>query len=446
MTDNLAQATNGGSAGGRSLADLNEALEWNPEQLPSLAAWLEGTPSGYSYHSYLLPKRSGNGFRQIDAPNEDLKKLQRTIYKYLLHDEAIPTAATGFVVRRSIVDNAKPHVGKQVVINVDLKDFFPSIKEDRVQHYWEGAGWGHDAALVLTRICCYEKRLPQGAPTSPALSNVVNRFLDSSLDKLARKLGGQYSRYADDLTFSFEGEFGPKQRKLIPELRRILGRDGYTIQEKKLRIQRSHQRQSVTGLVVNEGLRLPRHLRRKIRALQHLRDSCRLDPAAEKQLRGYETFQDMVERQDDANPTTQKAKLLRAGLDGAGFERLKKILAKKAYTHPVDSKVYFRDLVRNAGAELALPENWSNEIGDPWVGDTNKDAITFLDWAISHGVIPGQRISLLKRLLLDVVYKGLGDDDRQALDEILRLRQQSIPDSAQERPHHDADPAAFGRL
>ena len=443
MTDSLTQATNAGSAGGRSLADLNEALEWNPEQLPSLAAWLDGTPSGYSYHSYPLPKRSGNGFRQIDAPNEDLKKLQRTIYKYLLHDEAIPTAATGFVVRRSIVDNAKPHVGKQVVINVDLKDFFPSIKEDRVRQYWEGAGWGHDAALgVDTDLLLRRTLCPKARRTSPALSNVVNRFLDSSLEKFARKLGGEYSRYADDLTFSFEGEFGPKQRKLIPELRRILGRDGYTIQEKKLRIQRSHQRQSVTGLVVNEGIRLPRHFRRKIRALQHLRDSGRLDAKSERQLRGYETFQAMVEREDDASPTTQRAKLHRAGLDGAGFERLKKILAKKAYTHPVDSKVYFRDLVRDAGAKLALPENWTNEIGDPWVGDTNKDARTFLDWAISHGVIPGQRISLLKGLLLDVAHDGLGSEEQQTLDEILRGRRQSMPDSAQEGPHHDTDPVA----
>jgi hypothetical protein len=184
-----------------------------------------------------------------------------------------------------------------VVMNVDLKDFFDNTKSHRVFRYWVGEGWSHEAALTLTNICCLDGRLPQGAPTSPALSNLVNRYLDSRLEKLARTLGGRYTRYADDITISFQAKFGPKQRKLIPKLREILSQEGYAVQEqKKVRIQRAHQKQTTTGLIVNSHVNLPRATRRKIRAMQHRQRLGKLSESEEARLAGYEALVHMVEK------------------------------------------------------------------------------------------------------------------------------------------------------
>ncbi len=281
---------------GRSLASLNEVLERAPEELAALQLWLNGIPVGYGYRTFKIRKKGKGGFRIIDAPNPMLLMLQKSIYQHLLKGEAIPTAANGFVVGRSIAHNARPHVNQAVVINVDLKDFFHSISANRVYQYWRYCGWGDDAVEVLTRICCYRGRLPQGAPTSPALSNVVNRFLDQRLESLARGLGGRYTRYADDITFSFGLKFDAKQRKLIPKLRSILAEEGYEIQEKKrVRVQRSHQRQTVTGLVVNQRMNIPRTTRQKIRSWQYKRSKGLLQDKKDlARLAGYEALLHMI--------------------------------------------------------------------------------------------------------------------------------------------------------
>jgi hypothetical protein len=284
-----------------------------------LRGWLTSSPPwarGYDYLRFNIPKRRG-GTRLIEAPGDKLKALQRRVLHRLLAPLPAHPAATGFVRRRSIVDNARPHAGQGVVINLDLADFFPTITAERVAQVFRGLGWDEEAATILSRICTSEGRLPQGAPTSPALSNLVCRRLDVRLSKLVARLGGHYTRYADDITVSLPafgrnkrlrpwskrgpGRPRPKprpKRSLLTLVRTIIEAEGFRIQmKKKVRVLRRHQCQTATGLVLNDRVNLPRATRRLIRAMQHHERLGRLDDAGLRRLRGLEALLGMVERQ-----------------------------------------------------------------------------------------------------------------------------------------------------
>lgn len=296
-----------------------------------LRMWLKGSPNAaYSYLRFTIPKRRG-GERTIDAPSDDLKSLQRRVLRKLLNPLPVHPAATGFVRRRSIVDNARPHARRGTVMNLDLADFFHSIPAARVETVWRSLGWNRESARILTNICTHEERLPQGAPTSPAISNLVCRKLDARLSALAKnmhqsepnyqgliikagKAEASYTRYADDITFSFE-RFGWNKRRsrktgnAIPArppasisrsiqrtIEAIIEGEGFRIQRKKrVRIQRAHQRQTATGLVVNAQVNLPREVRRRIRAMQHRLRLGQLAPREQRELAGWESMQRMVE-------------------------------------------------------------------------------------------------------------------------------------------------------
>lgn len=301
----------------RTVADLAQWLDM-PEA--ELREWLGSRPMwarGYEYTCFTLPKRRG-GARTIEAPNDKLKTLQRRVLRRLLNPLPMHPAATGFIRGRSIVDNARPHVGSGVVINLDLADFFPTITIERVAALFRALGWDADSATILSRICTNDGRLPQGAPTSPAISNLVCRKLDERLSALAEKFDGEYTRYADDITISLPGLGRNKRlrphkgksrpgwsrpvksptRSLLTWIRRIIEEEGFRIQmKKKVHIQRPHQRQTATGLVVNHTINLPRVTRRRIRAMQHRARLGQLDLAAQKQLRGYEALLSMIEQQ-----------------------------------------------------------------------------------------------------------------------------------------------------
>ena len=288
--------------GGRTPAELAKWL-----QLPEaeLREWLPGKPTGasgsrYTYNQFTIPKRRG-GIREIAAPSDDLKALQRRVLRLLLNPLPVHPAATGFVSGRSIVHNARSHTGQGVVINIDLRDFFPGITAERVDQAFQALGWGSQAARILTNICTLEGRLPQGAPTSPALSNLTCRKLDARLEGLIRGKG-RYTRYADDLTFSF-AKYGTEKpdaisRKVLGTIQRIIEAEGFAIQKrKKVRVQRAHQRQTATGLVVNREVNLPRQVRRRIRAMQHRERQGRLAASEKARLRGWESLAGMVLRQ-----------------------------------------------------------------------------------------------------------------------------------------------------
>ncbi|HVW37309.1 MAG TPA: reverse transcriptase family protein, partial [Pirellulales bacterium] len=183
-------------------------------------------------------------------------------------------AATGFRRGESIVSHARRHQGQDVVIHLDLVDFFPSTSAKRVERYFREIGWDREAAKLLTKLSTYAGGLPQGAPTSPILSNLVNYRLDARIAGYAKRLNIVYSRYADDITFSYadsEAHSADNVRasSLCRFVRLIAAAGGYRVHRKKGSIRRRHDRQLVAGLVVNEKVQLPRETRRWLRAVEY---------------------------------------------------------------------------------------------------------------------------------------------------------------------------------
>lgn len=202
------------------------------------------------YHVFEIPKKSG-GVRVIEAPDARLKSIQRWILDEIVNSFNPSDCATGFRKGFSIVDNAKKHVGKELVINFDIKDFFPSVTYADVFRLFLYMGYKKDVAHLLTKLCTNANNvLPQGSPASPAISNLVLLKLDKRLACLAETIGCDYSRYADDITFSGEKTI----KNIVPLVKRIVFEEGFEINEDKVRLQYSHQRQEVTGLTVNKKI------------------------------------------------------------------------------------------------------------------------------------------------------------------------------------------------
>ena len=203
-----------------------------------------------SYHNFRIPKKSG-GIRTIEAPSKQLKGIQLWIKENILDKFSASEYAKGFKKGTSIYDNALPHVGKEIVINFDLKDFFPSIKYADVYKIFKYIGYTDGVSKLLTKLCTNSRNvLPQGSPASPTLSNLVSLKLDKRLGKLAHSIGASYTRYADDITFSGAVSI-QKYESLI---RAIILEEGYIINENKFRKRFSFQRQEVTGLIVNKKI------------------------------------------------------------------------------------------------------------------------------------------------------------------------------------------------
>lgn len=213
------------------------------------------------YRFFKIPKKSG-GFRQIEAPCIRLKQIQRWIKNEIVDKIVISNYATGFVKNKSILDNALKHVGKELVINMDLKDFFPSVKYNDVYYLFLSVGYRKDVAHLLTKLCTNaENVLPQGSPASPAISNYVLRNLDNRLGKLAESIDADYTRYADDITFS-----GSKKiSSIIPLIEKIIVQEGFVANKCKTRLQYKNCRQEVTGLVVNQKVSVLPEIEKEIK-------------------------------------------------------------------------------------------------------------------------------------------------------------------------------------
>ncbi|BAY08755.1 reverse transcriptase family protein [Calothrix sp. NIES-2098] len=246
-------------------------------------AFNRNTSTVSHYIRFKMPKKTG-GERIIFAPMPNLKQAQHWILENILQKLEIHDAAHGFRRERSIVTNATPHVGAEVIINFDLKDFFPSISYKRVKGLFRSFGYSGAAATIFALLCTAaeveeleldgqnyyvavgERHLPQGSPASPAISNLLCRRLDSRLTAMAEKLEFIYTRYADDLTFSVSGE---SRRYICNILRRtesIVIHEGFTINQEKTRILRKSSQQEVTGLVVNNKLSISKKTLNRFRA------------------------------------------------------------------------------------------------------------------------------------------------------------------------------------
>ena len=257
--------------------------------LDAVAACLANPEGEYCVY----PLRKGTKVRWIEAPGPNLKSIQRTLLDDTLYTLRATDHAHGFVPGRSIVTNARFHVGKQWVVTLDIKDFFPSITSRQVRAAIDGLGGEPEVLSALARLLTRHGRLPQGAPTSPHVANLVAAELDHRLARTAAIRGWAYTRYADDLTFS--GDSPPVG--LIDEAKALLRDYGFRAARGKTHVMGRDQRQVVTGLVVNDRVRLPKPQRRRLRAMLHqaeiIGDAAALDPV----LQGHLAFARFVSRE-----------------------------------------------------------------------------------------------------------------------------------------------------
>ena len=237
------------------------------------------------YVRFKIPKKTG-GERLISAPMPRLKKVQYWILHNILNLIPIHEAVHGFRSDRSIVTNAQPHIGADVLINCDLEDFFPSVSYKRVKGLFRSFGYSEAAATIFGLICTEaeleeveldgktyyvalsERHLPQGSPASPAITNIICKRLDRRLTQMAQKWDFVYTRYADDLTFSTKAE-KPRICNILKNTESIVQHEGFAINHKKTRVLRKSRQQEVTGIVVNDKLNVDRKTLKRFRATLH---------------------------------------------------------------------------------------------------------------------------------------------------------------------------------
>ena len=213
------------------------------------------------YRKAKLPKKNG-GFRNLSVPDEVLKSIQKQIAEVLLIHMPLSRYAKAYRFGSSTVRNAKHHVVKQVVLKLDILHFFDSIRYSTVKDkVFPEEIYAESLRILLTMLCYYKDALPQGAPSSPAITNIILYEFDEQIGRWCRERGIAYTRYCDDMTFS--GAFDPAE--VIRFIRLELKKMGFLLNEQKTRIQRSGQQQTVTGIVVNEKLSIPADYRRKLR-------------------------------------------------------------------------------------------------------------------------------------------------------------------------------------
>lgn len=211
------------------------------------------------YRTFEIKKKSG-GMREIRAPYPSLKIIQQWINEYVLKNQYVHGCAHGFRARRSIVTNVKTHVENNCLLKMDLKDFFPSIKINKVVQVFKEIGYTKTVSWLLATICCLDDELPQGAPTSPALSNIVARHMDKRLYRLAKSFGYRYSRYADDISFSGDDI----SAAFIKYATEIIEDCGFTVNPKKVRLYKEKDNKILTGVALKNGIiKLPREKRRE---------------------------------------------------------------------------------------------------------------------------------------------------------------------------------------
>jgi RNA-directed DNA polymerase len=311
-----------------SVGALAEWLRLHPLELAWFAdlKGLARTPRLGHYHYRVLAKQGGR-VRLIEAPKPRIKEIQRLILGEIL--EKIPShpAVQGFVKGRSILTFVAPHVSRRIVIRIDLQDFFPSINGVRIQTVFRVAGYPESVADLLGGLCtnavpravfeCALHRrphLPQGAPTSPALANICAYRMDCRLAGLAKAVGAEYTRYADDLAFSGDEAFERCVERFLPQAAAIAAEEGFVVNHRKTRVMRQGVRQHLAGLVTNSHANIIRPDFDRLKAI--LTNCLRLGIASQNReshpdfrahLTGKVAFVEMV------NP--EKGKRLRELLD-----------------------------------------------------------------------------------------------------------------------------------
>jgi retron-type reverse transcriptase len=223
------------------------------------------------YSEIQLPKKNGSK-RKIHAPDKYLKLVQKVCLEllYILTLHKIRKSCHGFISGKSILTNARSHINKNIVCNFDISNFFPSISFRRVKSTLSGNSLGinskqEEFLFFIANISTYKGFLPQGSPLSPYIANLVTISLDSKFENFARNKNYKYTRYADDITISTNDKIEIK--KIGKTVERILKSEGFTLNKEKSRLHKKNQRQSVTGVIVNQKMNVTRNYIRKVRSI-----------------------------------------------------------------------------------------------------------------------------------------------------------------------------------
>jgi len=281
------------------------------------------------WDTFYIPKRN-KSLREINAPNELLMSIQRWIYDSILlptylnksdfnlnepeqrKNDISRIVVHGFLPGKSIVTNAMPHVNRATILKIDLQDFFPSISSDRIYFLFKKLGYTIELSNILTGLCTFKEKVPQGAPTSPILSNFICRNLDIRLYYLCKKYGFRYTRYADDLTISGSGNLVNFEETI----ERIINEEGFIIAQEKKQYYKQGTKHLVTGIVSNEKINVDKKIKKRLRAILHncekngiLNDVRNQDVIFKNQLFGKISFINMI-RPDLAKILAEKANSL----------------------------------------------------------------------------------------------------------------------------------------
>ncbi len=231
-----------------------------------------------AHYRYTWKQKRAGGYRLIEAPLPMMKEVQEQILDEILDRIPVHSAAHGFCTGRSIITNAEPHVGQHIVLKLDLDNFYARVRFSRVVAIYRSLGYSREVGLWLAKLTTsaipsnldfpggepklmrlfLPRHLPQGAPTSPAIANLVAYSLDVRLAGLTKSFGGNYTRYGDDLTFSGDWRFQKSLRLFIPLVRQIIRQERFMVNQTKRKILRRSTQQSVTGVVVNDKINISR--------------------------------------------------------------------------------------------------------------------------------------------------------------------------------------------
>lgn len=261
-SENIYRLKNIGLPAIRVLNDLATATRLSPEFLKIISG-----RSKRFYKTYEIEKKSG-GRRIISQPSRELKAIQGWILRNILDKLSVSPYSKGFEKNTSILDNAYPHIGANYILSLDIEDFFPSIHASHVYNIYRSVGYSKNISRIFTNLSVYDGGLPQGAPTSPKLANLICSKLDARVSGYAGPKGITYTRYADDLTLS--AQTAKKILKAHDFIKFILKDEGLTVNDKKTCIQGPRKKKIVTGLVVTEkSVGVGREQLRIIRAKIH---------------------------------------------------------------------------------------------------------------------------------------------------------------------------------
>ncbi len=215
-----------------------------------------------SHYDEVIIKKKNGKLRFLNVPDDILKNIQKRILTNILESMRISKYATAYKKEMSLKDNTKVHVNKKTILKLDIKDFFGNITWNKIYNscFYEGL-YPKRIGVLLTNLCAVGGVLPQGAPTSGYISNIVLREFDEIIGKYCLKKGINYTRYSDDMTFS--GDFNVKD--IIKIVKALLNKEGFKLNNKKITILTKKNRQQVTGIVVNEKISVSNKYKRKIR-------------------------------------------------------------------------------------------------------------------------------------------------------------------------------------